>query len=179
MRPLAAMAFAAVLLGAPQAGAPLRKAPYPKGLAGGAAAAPVYEFPPLGGTPAPPASINRPAAIGKHRDLPKEAFAKGRWAEAAGARIWRLRLRSPSAAGLRVHFDRFAAGGGRVWLYGGDAKSPQVAGPYTGRGPDSSGAFWSDIVFGDAVTVEYEPASGAPGSGQPPFRIAEITHLFR
>jgi hypothetical protein len=46
----------------------------------------------------------------------------------------------------------------------------QRGGPYR-----SGGDFWSDIVFGDTIVVEYRPASAEKVV---PFRIPEIAHLL-
>lgn len=87
-------------------------------------------------------------------------------------RVWRRAIRSPGAVAMRVHFSGFSIGSGRVWLHDGRRHHAQVAGPYTGRGIFGDGDFWSDVIYGDTVVVEYEPQ----GSGA--FRIPEISHLW-
>ena len=100
------------------------------------------------------------------------------WTQAPdGASLWRLELRSPDAAGIRVRFEGFAAGAGEVWVHDDGG---QVAGPYSGRGPvGAAGAFWSDLLLGDSLIVEYSPAAGAPTTGEPPFQIASVSHLWK
>jgi hypothetical protein len=161
------------------AAAPLwaQKPPQPAGMTLKLPAAPQYSFPPL---PPQPASSGQPMAIGKHRPLPSSALKKGKWEKLPdGMRIWRLSIQSPGATGMRVHFAKFNAGKGKVWIYGGPAGDVRAEASYTGTGIDGSGTFWSDTVFADSLTVEYEPVKGAPSKGSPPFEIPEITHLFR
>ncbi len=120
-----------------------------------------------------PANTTAPV-VGIHRRLPGpvagawETFRSGRW-------LWRVALRSPGAAGFRLHFTGFDAGAGRVWIHDNRPAQPQVFGPYTGRGIHGDGDFWSDVVFSESAVVEYEPASGPQAI---PFRIAEIAHLW-
>lgn len=170
----------ACFLAAASLGAQLQKAPQPPGLTNKLPAAPGYAFPPL--------PVQKPSggdkasgeAIGKHRAVPLSAIKKGKCTTLAGGRqIWRLQLRSPGAIGLRVHFLKFAAGQGRVWMYGGSANDFRVVGPYSRSGIDETGAFWSDTIFADSLTVEYEMSPGARARAEPPFQLSEIAHLFQ
>jgi lysyl endopeptidase len=112
-----------------------------------------------------------PPRVGIHRTLPDGALAGGTWETTAdGGRIWRLVVRSPGSAGIRVHFADFSVGSGNVWLHAGD----QVAGPYTGRGLFESQDFWSDTIFSEAVTIEYQPENSS--SSALPFRVETIVH---
>jgi uncharacterized protein (TIGR03437 family) len=106
-----------------------------------------------------------------------ETAAEGRWDTLPdGRRIWRIEIQSPAAAGLRVHFRDFSAGGGRVWVYGsGSAAHPGE--PYTGRGPFDDGDFWSRTVAGDTITVEYGPDT-PQNETAPPFSIQEVAHIW-
>ena len=90
----------------------------------------------------------------------------GAWETAEdGERVWRMAIRSPGAAGIRVEFRNFSAGAGNVWLYDGD----RVAGPYTGRGIFDNGLFWSATVYSESVILEYQPAPDAPQESGPAF----------
>src|SRR5215468_2896583 len=74
---------------------------------------------------------SRLKVTGVQRKLSPHAFAAGRWETTAeGTRIWRMAIHSPGSRGLRVEFDNFAAGDGKVWVHDGT----NTAGPYTGRG---------------------------------------------
>jgi hypothetical protein len=71
-----------------------------------------------------------------------------------------------------VEFTNFDAGAGRVWLHDGES----VAGPYSGRGPQEDGHFWSETVEGGSAILEYEPAADAPPQLEPPFEVRSIVH---
>jgi len=107
----------------------------------------------------------RPGASGTHRKVGFKGPSNAR-------QSWRQALRSPGAVGMRVHFTGFSVGGGRVWLHDGRRFKPQIAGPYTKRGIFGDGDFWSDVLYGDTVVVEYEPEEA--GS----FQIPVISHLW-
>ena len=118
-------------------------------------------------------------AVGVHRALPAAAVKKGRWTKLRdGAPIWRLALRSPGAAGLRLHFREFDAGEGSVWVRNGEVHQPDGGGPYSGKGPDGTGDFWSGVTQGEVAIVEYTPGRGMPRR-KLPFRLAEVSHLWR
>ena len=128
----------------------------------------------------------RPPVIGVHRRLPQGALklsfsgggvkstAEGAWQSTEAGRLWRLKLTSPSARAMRVHFRDFAIGAGGVWLHSEDG---QTVGPYTGTGRYGDGDFWSGIVFGDSLTIEYLPDPSAAGEAVP-FRIVAISHIW-
>ena len=148
----------------------------------------VAALPPLGpgDEPLPPARAGAPPVIGVHRSLPSGSLVvdssggrartrvDGAWQPIPGGRVWRLGIASPGAGAMRVHFRDFAVGAGQVWLYSADG---QVLAPYTGAGLYGDGEFWSDVVFGDSVTIEYLPDPAAAGEAVP-FRIVEISHVW-
>ena len=85
--------------------------------------------------------------IGIHRDLPPAALSTGGWETAAeGTRVWRMAIRSPGAAGVRVEFRHFDVGGGRMWLHDGT----QFRRPLHRRGIFDNGRFWSATVFSES-----------------------------
>ena len=128
----------------------------------------------------------QPPLIGVHRRLPAGALmpsfsegtvkttAEGAWQSTAVGRLWRLKMTSPSARAMRIHFRDFAIGAGSLWLY---SASGQVVGPYTGSGLYGDGDFWSGIVFGDSLTIEYMP-DGPSAKEAVPFQIVEISHIW-
>ena len=128
----------------------------------------------------------RPPLIGVHRRLPAGAVtrsfsggtvkttAEGAWQSTAVGRLWRLKMTSPSARAMRIHFRDFAIGAGSLWLY---SASGQIVGPYTGSGLYGDGDFWSGIVFGDSLTIEYMP-DGASAKEAVPFQIVAISHIW-
>src|SRR5260370_33736890 len=95
---------------------------------------------------------------GIRRTLAPHALASGAWETTSeGTRIWRMAIQSPASRGMRVEFDNFSAGAGRVWVHDG----VNAAGPYTGRGLFDDGHFWSAAGFSGSIDSEYEPASDA------------------
>ena len=75
---------------------------------------------------------------------------------------------------MRVHFRDFAIGAGSLWLH---SQSGQVVGPYSGSGLYGDGDFWSGIVVGDSVTIEYLPDDAA-ATDAVPFQIVAISHIW-
>ena len=128
----------------------------------------------------------QPPVIGIHRQLPQGSVelsfsggtarttVEGAWQSIPAGRLWRLRITSPSARAMRVHFRDFAIGAGKLWLYSADG---QAVPPYTGSGLYGDGNFWSDIVFGDSLTIEYLPDPAATEEAVP-FQIVEISHIW-
>ena len=128
----------------------------------------------------------RPPVIGVHRRLPEGALkrsfsggavkttAEGAWQSTEAGRLWRLKLTSPSARAMRIHFRDFAIGAGSLWIHSEDG---QTVGPYTGSGLYGDGDFWSGIVFGDSLTIEYLPDPEAAGEAVP-FQIVAISHIW-
>ena len=126
------------------------------------------------------------APVGVHRQLPQGTVAlssagdaarttvAGAWQATVAGRLWRLRVTSPGARALRIHFQDFDAGAGSVWIHGADG---QVAGPYGGKGMYGDGDFWSDIVSGAGATIEYLPDSAKAPAEAVPFRIAAVSHI--
>jgi hypothetical protein len=153
--------------------------PPPPGLAAGLPPPPVIKLAALSARQRGEARVEAGREVaGVHRRLPPSALNKGKWIRLAdGGRLWRVAIRSAGARGVRVHFQQFAAGKGHVWLQG-TGKDPEVDGPFTGTGLYENGDFWSGVIGGEAVVVEYLPEPGS-SAGVPPFRIPEIAHLFR
>ena len=128
----------------------------------------------------------QPPVIGIHRQLPQGSVelsfsggtarttVEGAWQSIPAGRLWRLRIASPRARAMRVHFRDFAIGAGKLWLYSADG---QAVPPYTGSGLYGDGNFWSDIVFGDSLTIEYLPDPAATEEAVP-FQIVEISHIW-
>jgi hypothetical protein len=116
--------------------------------------------------------------VAAHRKLKKVDLNRAIWQTGADARVWRLSLRSMNAVGVRLHFSHFAVGDGQVWIHDTQNPPAQVFGPYTGNGRNGDGDFWTEIIFSDAVEIEYVPAAGSSAGGRPPFEISELSHLW-
>jgi hypothetical protein len=89
---------------------------------------------------------------------------------ADGRKLWTLEIRSPGAFGIRIHFSNFNVGNGSAVVYARDVGSLIVRGPYTGKGPDSRGEFWTESLPGDTVFIEVS------GTVEPRLEVAEIVH---
>ncbi len=133
-----------------------------------------FALAPLGGSEVTRLTAPDPRLkTGIHRSLPVDALRNGAWESTNdGTRIWRMGIHSPGAAGVRVEFRDFSVGDGKVWLHDG----ANSAGPYTGRGLYDNGHFWSDTLFSESVTLEYEPAAGLVDEAVLPFEIRTISH---
>jgi uncharacterized protein (TIGR03437 family) len=133
-----------------------------------------------------------PERVGLHRKVPALS-ASANAADAAsgrlssegwtvlpgGTRVWRMAIHSPGAAAIRAHFEAFDGGDGRLWIYSAAGNTAISTVSYQGRGPNGDGDFWSDLVFSDTAIVEFLPGPSARSSEQIPFRIGEISHLWR
>lgn len=120
-------------------------------------------------------------AVGVHRDVPAESFAReGRWMDLeGGARVWRLRITSPGAVHLRLHFSMFSVGDGEVWVYAPDSGSPAL-GPFRGKGPWDDGDFWTAPLTGDAAVIEFVEAPGKrKGRRDVPFTVDRVSHIVK
>jgi hypothetical protein len=92
-----------------------------------------------------------------------------------GSQIIVLIIKSSGASGIGVHFRNFAlADGEEVYVYGA-ATDSIVFGPFTDKGPWSSGEFWSGTVDGDTIVIEFYKKADENGQG---FEIFEISHIL-
>ncbi len=87
------------------------------------------------------------------------------------SKVWTMAIQSPGAKALRVHFTAFDARGGEVSIYANTPDGPIVRGPYTGKGPDGDGDFWTASLLGDEVIIE------AVGREPPAFKIENVLHF--
>lgn len=100
--------------------------------------------------------------------------AYGAARSSADGLVWTGAAISQHAFGLRVHFTGVdLPRGSALYVYNADGAA---FGPYTGRGPNGTGEFWSNMVPGDTVFVQLrQPAGAAPAA----FEIAGIGHVDR
>ncbi len=117
--------------------------------------------------------------IGIHRGVTAADLEGGWQTTRDGSSIWRLVLRSPGAAAMRLHLENFHAGADELWLTELHGDQPQSFGPYTGDGVHADGEFWTNASLGEAVLVEYQTnlLQTSSRSRSLPFRISEISHL--
>jgi hypothetical protein len=87
-----------------------------------------------------------------------------------GGHLWTLAIRSPGAFGLRLHFTNFDVGEGSVIVYARDADDVIVRGPFSGKGPEGTGEFWTASLPGDTAFIEVS------GSDEPRLEVAKLVH---
>lgn len=87
-----------------------------------------------------------------------------------GSFEWAGAVRSPNAAALRVHFTDFdLPEGAALYVH----SNGMAFGPYTARGPNGTGEFWTNTVAGAEMVIQLE----AGAVGEPRFTIAGVGHL--
>jgi hypothetical protein len=90
---------------------------------------------------------------------------------AAGERkVWAMAFRSPGAHYLRLRFVNFDAGDASVIVYARNGDEVVTLGPFTGKGPQRSGDFWTLSLPGDTAFLEFS------GGGEPRLEVAEVMH---
>jgi hypothetical protein len=101
-------------------------------------------------------------------------LAHGAARASADGVVWTGAAISDGAYGVRVHFtDVSLPRGSALYVYNAEGAA---FGPYTGRGPNGTGEFWSNMVPGGNAFVQLrQPAGAAPAS----FGIAGIGHVDR
>lgn len=102
-------------------------------------------------------------AAGVHRAVSSKMLGKGKWKDG----VWRLRIISKGAKGLRLHVTGFVDG--KLSVRGAGA-----AQSFAAKGPNGDGDFWTGVVDGESVWVEY---LGSKRAG-PPIGIAVVSHLW-
>lgn len=84
---------------------------------------------------------------------------------------WSGVVRSEGAAAGRIHFTDFdLPAGAELYVY---ASNGMAFGPYTGRGPNGDGDFWTNTIAGAEIVVQLH----ASGTETPSFTIAGYGHL--
>jgi len=87
--------------------------------------------------------------------------------------LWTLAIRSPGAFGLRLRFSDFDVGQGTVLVYAYEGSDLVVRGPFTDRGFNGDGEFWTESLPGDIAYIEVS------GVEKPQLEVAEIGHFDR
>lgn len=102
------------------------------------------------------------------------AFGNGLLRAGPAAAVWEAEVVSAQASALRLHFQHVDLGPGvELYVYN---EAGRVVGPYAGAGPDGSGDFWSEAVFGDRVRVHLRaPDAAALRSAR--FLLAQAMHF--
>jgi hypothetical protein len=89
----------------------------------------------------------------------------------APRQFWTMALRSPGAFALRLHFVNFDAGAGSVIVYTRHGGEGATLGPFTGKGPQQNGDFWTTFMPGDTALIEVS------GAAAPRLEISEVMHF--
>jgi len=119
-------------------------------------------------------AIMRPAEAAARVVTPAE---RGQWTrQPDGSHVWRLKIDSPGALGLRLNFTSFdLPEGARLLVAGSDARGVPHA--YEKAGPLGSGRFWSNTMAGESVYLEYHAPAGITIA--PVIEIQDILHTYR
>jgi len=93
-----------------------------------------------------------------------------------GSQSWRLRIASPGAFSLAVHFSEFELGpGARLFVY--DDALGTILGAYDWANNQPDGLFFFEPMPGDAITLELHLEAGAEWPER--FRADRIVHDYR
>ena len=101
----------------------------------------------------------------------------GDWMELkGGARIWRVRLEASGALATTLLFDEFQIPeGGLVHVYNDDRS--QVIGAFTSENNQDGGSYATQIVIGEACTIEYYEPAAVRGQGL--IDISNLGYCYR
>jgi len=117
-----------------------------------------------------------PARVGLVRSIGKFPLAFDersalRLTSAEGKTAWTMAIRSPGAFGMRIHFSHFEVGPAAVMVYAQGVQGVVAHGPYTGKGPNGNGDFWTATLPGEVTFIEVS------GTNAPRLKITEILHF--
>lgn len=101
----------------------------------------------------------------------------GEWTSLKGGdRVWRLRIETQGAQAVTLFYDDFRIPqGGRLFIYNDD-RSHHI-GAFTAINNDDGGTYATELVFGEAVTIEYFEPGHAIGQGR--ISVAQVGHAYR
>lgn len=94
-----------------------------------------------------------------------------------GGRVWSAAVTSAGAFGVRLHFDNFRLpANSEMYLFN---EAGAVAGPYTKKGPLGTGEFWSHMVRGETVFLQWRqfgPEGPEKARGRL-FNLVDVGHV--
>lgn len=118
--------------------------------------------------------------VGVVRAIEFDPQKLGAWTERPdGSYLYHVSIQSPGAMMVRLHFENVSLPeGAKLYVYATKGKKyDDVEGPFTGRGLWDSGEFWSTLIAGDTIVVEYyNPKTTAAGTL--PFSITGLGHVW-
>ena len=87
-------------------------------------------------------------------------------------RTWTFALTVPDATALRLHLTGLdLPKGAELYVYNAADRQAQAFGPYTGKGPNRNGDFYTNTVFGEQILLQLVQSTAAP---VPSFRIDSV-----
>ncbi|HYC83978.1 MAG TPA: hypothetical protein VEB86_02100, partial [Chryseosolibacter sp.] len=116
-----------------------------------------------------------PYRFGKGVAINQTQDNSGTWYETENGRVWKLRIKSPSAYSLNLSFSRlFLSGASELYLY--NREGTMVYGPITAAAISSAG-FNTDLIKGDEITLElFEPTAEL---NKNVLELSKVVHGFR
>ncbi len=121
-----------------------------------------------------PNAGQRPARVGMVRPVSQtfgpDSFVNVTPDAANERKAWAMALRSPGALGIRLRFVNFDVGDASVLVYARNGDEVITLGPFSGKGPQQNGDFWTLSLPGDTAFIEFS------GDGEPRLEIAEVMH---
>jgi hypothetical protein len=101
-------------------------------------------------------------------------FGRGTVPSKGDGLVWALAVKAELAGAIRLHVeDLNLPDGAELYVY---SRAGEAYGPYTGRGPDGTGEFWTTSLFGTEAIVQLRVAGthAAASLNGAAFRITEI-----
>ncbi|MFM1876265.1 MAG: hypothetical protein RL266_2002, partial [Bacteroidota bacterium] len=123
------------------------------------------------------ASEGKPPRYAVHIPVGMTFENSGSWLELkGGARVWRARLESPGALATTLLFDEFDLPfGSRLYVFNDDHSS--VIGAFSSMNNEDGGTYATQLVLGDACTIEYFEPGEVRGQGN--ILISHLGHAYR
>lgn len=106
----------------------------------------------------------------------KDLAKKGEWITLeTGERICRMTVKAEGASGIVLYYSKFNIPyGGKLFIY--DQEKIQLLGAYTHRTNPHAGAFVTEMIYGDELTLEY--VAPANNTGSPEIIISDIAYGY-
>ncbi len=122
-------------------------------------------------------SEGRPPRYAVHIPVGLNTSNSGVWTDLKGGdRVWRLRLETPNALATTLLYDEFVIPqGGLVYIYNDDRSS--LIGGFSSQNNKDGSTYATQLVYGDACTIEYFEPSEVRGQGV--IQISQLGHAYR
>lgn len=122
-------------------------------------------------------AAGKPPRYAVHMPVGISTESGGSWMELkGGARLWRLRLETNGALATTLLFDDFSIpDGGLVHIYNDDRS--HVVGALTSQNNSDGGTYATQILHGEACTIEYYEPANVRGHGV--INISDLGYCYR